>query len=140
DGDDLYLDPEAAFAEAQGLGEGQGERLTVTQRQLYKRLKERGLLICPEKDRLTSRRMLQGLERSVLHLRTSCLTSQKPGVSGVSGDELASETPKPPKPPVSGDDRFASPTGNGDVLRSEIHSERAPQNNPIRAEREVFKI
>jgi hypothetical protein len=86
DGDDLYLDPESAFAEAQRLGEEQGERLAVSQRQLHKRLHERGLLASTEAGRLTTRRVLQGRERAVLHLRSSCLSPQKSGFSGVSGE------------------------------------------------------
>jgi hypothetical protein len=82
DGDELYLDPESAFAEAQRLGEEQGERLTVSQRQLHKRLHERGLLASTEAGRLTCRRALQGRERAVLHLRASCLSPPKSTISG----------------------------------------------------------
>jgi hypothetical protein len=107
EGDALYLDPEASFAEAQRLGDEQGERLPVSQRQLHKRLKDRGLLAGTEAGRLTYRLVLQGRERAVLHLRTASLIPQKSGFSGHSG-----QTPESPK--TDGPDwPFASPTGNG---------------------------
>jgi Domain of unknown function (DUF927) len=99
DGDDVYLDPESAFAEAQRLGEEQGDRLAVSQRRLHKRLHERGLLASTEAGRLTTRKALQGRERAVLHLRTSCLSPQKSGVSGENHGHPASapyETPENP--------------------------------------------
>jgi hypothetical protein len=77
--DALYLEPEAAFAEAQRLAAEQNDSLPVTERTLWKRLHERGLLQGVEthggKTRLTVRRMLDGQRRSVIHLRASCLTS-----------------------------------------------------------------
>jgi len=103
-GDDLYLDPEASYAEAQRLGEEQGERLPVSQRQLHKRLKERDLLAGVEAGRLTCLRILQGRERAVLHLRTSGLTPQKSGFSGVSGEGADPRPPKTPKTPISDSD------------------------------------
>src|SRR5262249_6772148 len=64
----VYLDPEAAYAEVQSLGDAQGERLPLTQTQLYKQLKEAGHLASFEKDKTTSRQTLQGRRRAVLHL------------------------------------------------------------------------
>src|SRR5262249_13569516 len=43
DGDDLCLDPNAAYAECQELSNRQGESLTVSMHTLHRRLKERGL-------------------------------------------------------------------------------------------------
>lgn len=69
DGQDLYLEPEASFAAAQGQGRDSGDALTVTSRTLRKRLHERGLLISTDEARqvLTVRRNLGGSRRSVLH-------------------------------------------------------------------------
>src|SRR5262249_18229209 len=81
-GDDVFLDPEASFAEVQRLGEEQGERLPLTKLQLHRRLKEQGCLASTETDRDTVRRSFQGRERSFLHLRISYLSPQKPGIPG----------------------------------------------------------
>jgi hypothetical protein len=75
DGDDVFLDPESAYAEAQRLGGDQGEQLTLSQRQLHKRLNESGLLASREGKKLTTRRTLQGAERPVLHLVAGALIS-----------------------------------------------------------------
>jgi hypothetical protein len=69
DKDDLYLDPEASYAAAMRLGEDQGERLALSQRQLGRRLKEQGLLASARGDRDTVSRTLQSRKREVLHLR-----------------------------------------------------------------------
>ena len=96
-GDDLFLDPETAYAETQRFGEEQGERLPVSQRQLHKRLKERGLLASTEAGRLTCHRMLQGRERVVLHLRTASLIPQKSWFSWFSGSSTTATNTKTPE-------------------------------------------
>jgi hypothetical protein len=48
DGDDLLLEPEAAFAMAQRLGRDQGTSLPISQRTLWKRMGEKGLLASRE--------------------------------------------------------------------------------------------
>ncbi len=82
DGDELFLDPEASYAVAQRLGEEQGERLALSQRQLHKRINERKLLVSREGKKLTTRRTLQGRERAVLHLRRESLTRLEVGEVG----------------------------------------------------------
>jgi len=71
DGDDLYLDPQSAFAIAQSLANNLGETIPISSRTLHKRLTEKGLLASMEQDRntLTVRRVLEGTRRNVLHLR-----------------------------------------------------------------------
>jgi hypothetical protein len=86
DGINLYLDPEASYAEVQRLGDEQGEHLPLTQQQLFRRLKESGRLVSHEKEKTTTRRSLQGRERSVLHLPIGALGAQKPGEPGEQGD------------------------------------------------------
>jgi Domain of unknown function (DUF927) len=75
--DDLYLESDAAFAEAQRLGREGGEALSVTLQTLKKRLKEQGLLASTEsvggRERLEVRRTLEGNRRTILHLRSSTL-------------------------------------------------------------------
>jgi hypothetical protein len=103
----IFLDLDASYAEAQRLGEQQGERLPVSQRQLSRRLKEGGYLASTRGDRATTCRLLQGKERSVLHLPAGGLTPEKPAEPAEPGD-----TPKKPKdqPPVS-TAGFAQPPG-----------------------------
>jgi hypothetical protein len=100
DGADLYLEPEAAFAEAQELARHQGDSLPVSPRTLWRRLRERGLLASWDdaRQRHTVRRRLGGHERrEVLHLRADALST--------------SARPSPPSPPPP-DSGF--PEGNGD--------------------------
>jgi len=67
DGEDIFLDPEAAHAEAQKLAGEQGDALTISSQTLGKRLRERGYLTCidQERERLTVRRTCQGARRQV---------------------------------------------------------------------------
>lgn len=70
DGADLYLEPEASFAEAQRFVSEQGESLPVSAPTLRRRLKEKGLLMSTDdvRQRLIVRRHLEGARREVLHL------------------------------------------------------------------------
>jgi hypothetical protein len=70
EGDALYLDPDAAYAAAQGLGHEIGDRLAVVPQTLRKRLKERGMLctLGERRQTLTVRRSFEGQRREVLHL------------------------------------------------------------------------
>ena len=45
DGDDLYIEPNAAYAAAQAMGEATGDRIELSPLTLYKRLHERGGLL-----------------------------------------------------------------------------------------------
>ena len=69
DGEDLYLEPEAAYAATQKQGRDSGEPLTVAGRTLRKRLSERGLLVSTDHKRGTStvRRTLESSRKDVLH-------------------------------------------------------------------------
>jgi hypothetical protein len=77
DGDNLYLEPEASYAEAQRLAREQGESLTVSSDTLRRRLSEKGLLVSCDKSRqkLTIRKTLGGTRRNVLHLSAAAFTS-----------------------------------------------------------------
>ena len=85
-GEGLYLDPEAAYAEAQKIGDEHGERLPLTQNQLYRRLKEARRLAGYEKDKTTKRVTLQGEVRAVLHLPLDALSAHKQGEQGEQGE------------------------------------------------------
>ena len=73
--DDLYLDPDASFAAAQSMGRDTGDPLAVQPRTLRRRLAQAGFLLSVEevRHRLTVRRELGGVRRTVLHLSASLL-------------------------------------------------------------------
>jgi len=77
DGEDLYLQPDAAYAAVQKQGRDSGDTLTVNATTLRKRLHERRLLKSTEQKRqvLTTRRTLAGQRREVLHLRGDFLST-----------------------------------------------------------------
>ena len=81
DGNDLYLESDAAFAEAQLLAENSGGSIPVSLPTLRKRLHERGELRSTGsrggKDRFGVRRTIQGKRRSVLHLHSQALYPQE---------------------------------------------------------------
>jgi hypothetical protein len=87
DDNDVYLEPEAAFAEAQSLAVQQGEALRVSPQTLRKRLHERRLLASTGKEAegretLLVRRTIEGSRRDVLHLHARSLAlhkQQEPG-------------------------------------------------------------
>ena len=64
--DDLYLEPDAAFAAVQEMGNQVGEPQTVLSKTLNKRLAERALLRSQETERHrhTVRRVIEGARRS----------------------------------------------------------------------------
>ena len=74
DGDDLYIEPDAAFSVVQRLGRDVGDALTVQSRTLHKRLRERGCLLSTGGARgATVRKTVEGARRLVLHLQVSLL-------------------------------------------------------------------
>ncbi|HEY8598325.1 MAG TPA: DUF3854 domain-containing protein, partial [Thermomicrobiales bacterium] len=81
EGDDLYLDRDAALAEVQRLGQTTGDGLAITGQVLAKRLHERGLLASIDQGRetLTVRRKLEGKQRRVLHLTTTTFGTEDEG-------------------------------------------------------------
>jgi hypothetical protein len=114
DDEDLYLDPDASYAEVQRLAEEHGDRIPLSPRQLQKRLKERHLLVSTEKGKNVTRRTLQGRERCVLHLRAGCLTPQKQGEQGERGARPENPEKNPPNlPPYSlnGDQKQGAEVG-----------------------------
>lgn len=77
--EELFLEPDTAYAVAQDLGRSVGDQLTVTPQTLRKRLMERGLLVSTDQNRetLTIRKKFQGRQRNVLHLLASSLSMGK---------------------------------------------------------------
>jgi hypothetical protein len=76
DGDGVWLEPDAAYAAAQRLGQDVGDRLAVQPKTLHKRLHERGLLASTTASRqtLTVRKSFEGQRREVLHLDSATLS------------------------------------------------------------------
>jgi hypothetical protein len=118
DGDDLYLEPDAAHAEAQKLAMEQGDSLPVTPQTLRRRLREKGLLRTTDERRqkLTVRRTLQDERREVLHLSPAALSS--PYTTGPTGPEDEAKAAEGPVP------RAGSWAGNGQANGEAAH-ERA---------------
>lgn len=76
DGEDLFLDLDAAYAAAQTVGYKFGDSLTLTPRTLSKRLYERGLLRSTDtesRETFKVRRTLEGRRREALHLAAALL-------------------------------------------------------------------
>ena len=90
DGNNLYLQPDVAYAEAQKVARDQGDSIPVTQQTLFKRMKERRMLITSELGRrhLSVRRTLGGSRRYVLHLHADTLCPSESGPSGPSGPQV----------------------------------------------------
>jgi hypothetical protein len=124
--DDLYLAPQAAYAEAQELARQKGEALPLTALTLWRRLRERGLLASCEdgRQRLTVRRHLGGARRYVIHLRAETLCAGQPAqpaqpapdTAGMRPDGAgcgAGRTPDPaqPAPPTGPADRNGNAAG-----------------------------
>jgi len=113
-GDDLYLNPEASFSMAQTLANRQGDPLPVTPQTLRTQLKEGGYLASwdTKRQRNTIRRVVEGREMQVLHLRTKVLTQ----------DSL-SPSPEPSKPSSE-----PEPSQSDEDLNQKLSSEG--QNRP----------
>ncbi len=78
-GNDLFLEPEAAFKVVQEMGQAGGEPLAIGSRTLHKRLEEKKLLASTDKkrNRLVVRKTLERRRREVLHLRAGALWDEK---------------------------------------------------------------
>jgi hypothetical protein len=110
EGDDLYLEPEASYAETQALASQQGEGIGVSAQTMRKRLHERHLLVNTGKEAegretLLVRRTIEGRRREVLHLRVQSLTVYTP-----ENPDQPDHDPDPPSGGQVGPDQWS---GNG---------------------------
>lgn len=89
DGNNLFLDPESSFATVQELARHQGTNLPLTQRTMWKRLAEKGLLASrePSQARHTVRWDIAGNRRRVIHLESASVLSSTTGPNGPNGPE-----------------------------------------------------
>ncbi len=80
EGENLYLDPVAAYATMQTFAHETNDPLAIRQATLWKRFRERGLLLSRDQPRQTNtvRITLQGERRSVLYLHTDSLQQEEP--------------------------------------------------------------
>jgi hypothetical protein len=166
----VFLEPEASFAEVQAFAREQGESLAISPRTLHRRLKDRGLLVGTDQVRevLTVRRVLEGQRREVLHLRAELLyhPPDQPDHSGRTGPETSSACGReatngrydPTTDPTSAgcgpdhgthpatDPTTASPclpSGNGDVVGlvgSQTNNDQASGKDRDDQDREVFEV
>jgi hypothetical protein len=109
DGDGLFLQPDAAFAEAQEMARHQGDSLAVQPRTLWTRLRERGLLAGwqPARQRNTVRRTLEGVkDRDVLHLAadalSTCIRPSEPSATPPGRQETGEKQTVPADGPADG--------------------------------------
>ena len=74
-GDDVYLDPTAAYGTAQAMARDIGECQPVSEQTMRKRLNERAILASVDEKRqtLTVRKTIGGYSKDVLHLRRATL-------------------------------------------------------------------
>ena len=84
DGDDLYLEPDAAFAVAQRFARDQGDGLSVTKNTLWRRLRERGLLTSFQEGKNLARVSIGVKRRYAVHICADNLESI-PTISGTLG-------------------------------------------------------
>jgi hypothetical protein len=93
-GDDLFLNPDAAYAVVQDLAKRAGQAITVTRQTLWKRLDAAKKLASRETDRqrYTIRKTLENVRQEVLHLRVGDLPS-------VPQRRAVDPPPQSPQPP-----------------------------------------
>ena len=89
DGSDLYLESAATYAELQKFARDQGDSVPVTERTLWKRLNERGMILSREEPHMTVKRSFAGAGRvRVLHLTS---TPYITGASGANGESVVQD-------------------------------------------------
>lgn len=87
DEENLYLQPDAAFAAVQRLSKDQGTAITVGSKTMWKRLDEEGFIGSKDAEpgRHTIRKKIEGKHRRVLHLKENVLYPPNTGHCGQSG-------------------------------------------------------
>ena len=86
EGDDIYFQPDVAFAMAQRVAREQGTTLPITMRTLWRRLAERGLLKSREKGKNTNRKVVEGRREMILHVDASLVIDKNSGNRGNGGE------------------------------------------------------
>lgn len=75
EGEDVYVEPAAAFRQVQLAGRDAGESLTITEQTLRRRLREKGLLasVGTSRETITVRRIIAGASKDVLHFHRTTI-------------------------------------------------------------------
>jgi len=89
--DEVYLQPDNAYAAAQHLASEKRESLSVGEKTLWKRLHDAGMLASMDSTdhKHVIRRKIGGHRQYVVHLHARFLDAMAPGKAGVSGDRGA---------------------------------------------------
>jgi hypothetical protein len=136
DGEDLYLQPEAAYAAVQKQGRDSGDPLAVTGRTLSKRLNEGKVLLSTDSPHLTVRRVLQGKRLRVLHLSIASLSYHAEKVGQLGHEDEAADGKAEKSPPLwpTKSKRIGPPTrpwnekvGHGPLINKEV-AQKDPDN------------
>lgn len=115
DGPNLYLEPQATYAELQRFARDQGDSVPLSDRTLWKRLHEKGVILSREEPRLTVRK--QGLAG----------TNQRTRVLHLAASYVAQTEPSEPTEPHPDPDGAKVPST---VAQSQTVSEPAPKSEP----------
>ena len=111
-GEELWLQPDAAYRTAQKYARDQGENLPISQRQLWKRMNHKKLLLAPDAGHTTAKRRIMGRYQRVLCMLASLI------YPGEHQENLGPSTP--------------SKTGDTGDTREPVHSDAGlrPWNYP----------
>ncbi len=71
--DNIYFDPDATFTVLQVVGRRQGAPFTIPQRNLFKHVDEKGLILSKEKGRFTTRKIINGNRKAIIHIHKDSL-------------------------------------------------------------------
>ena len=123
--DDLYLEPEAAFAEAQRLAREQGAQLPVTKNTLWKRLKEAGALASFDAGKNLKRVSIGQDRRTVVHLSAKLLVPLSPKAAPVAPDPQfhggsGTSNPAPESKTPAKQGQKAGPEGACEVKKASV--------------------
>jgi protein gp37/site-specific DNA-adenine methylase len=130
EGDDLYLDPDAAYVVANKVGSAQGEPLEIGLESLKRDLKNGGFLASTEGERTTVRIRIAGKQTHVLHLKCNTFFDQDDDPDSSSGSSDSSNPDTPPNSNNPGDLPTDEPGQSEGILStvSTVHpTERDPR-------------
>ena len=75
---DIFLDPDVAFAAVQSMAAQQGNSISIGMKTLHKRMAAKGLIVSSDQGVHTKRMSLGGVRRRVLHIAAASVVVQSP--------------------------------------------------------------